>query len=98
MRVILRICPARIPCLLDFLGRAVATGLSLKMIVHEAIESLKCMSATGVSRFSHQRAWNNAKTSELIPYNSVWLSDDPINQSDIDEAMELIERHGWHDV
>ena len=51
--------------------------------------------AKRVSEYSHGKAWTVAGDSELIPYESVYLSDDPATFEDVARAKELATRYGW---
>jgi antitoxin SocA-like protein len=51
--------------------------------------------AKRVSQYSHGKAWSVAGNSELIPYESVYLSDEPATFEDVDRAKELAEKYGW---
>jgi hypothetical protein len=52
-------------------------------------------SAKWVSQYSHGKAWKLAREGDLIPYEAVFISDDPINEDDIARAKELAARYGW---
>lgn len=59
-------------------------------IVNEAITELWSMNARQTSDYSHMEiGWKAARTGEDIPYETAWLSPDPIPQ----EAEEY-----WHEV
>ena len=54
------------------------------------------MTAAKTSQRSHGKAWRAAVSEgELIPYEAVFVSDAPIDQSDIARTHELAARHGW---
>ena len=52
-------------------------------------------SAAEVSEESHGKAWRVRKINDLIPYESVFLSDAPTTRADIERTHELAERFGW---
>jgi hypothetical protein len=51
--------------------------------------------AKEVSEYSHGKAWTIARESELIPYEAVFISDQPVTIDDVDRVRELVERFGW---
>jgi Protein of unknown function (DUF4065) len=51
--------------------------------------------AKEVSDYSHGKAWEIAKQSELIPYEAVFISDEPVTFEDVDRAKELAKQYGW---
>jgi hypothetical protein len=51
--------------------------------------------AKEVSRFSHGKAWKLANMGDPIPYDAVFISDDPVTHDEVEKARELAERHGW---
>ena len=65
-------------------------------LVDEVITGLWNMNAAETSRWSHGKAWRAAVSDgELIPYEAVFVSDAPIDQSDIARTRDLAARHGW---
>jgi len=64
-------------------------------LVDEVIQALWNRAASEVSVLSHGIAWRAARDNESIPYEAAFLSDAPLDQSDIDRAKELIAQHGW---
>ena len=40
-------------------------------------------------------AWKIAKDGELIPYEAVFISDDPVTFEDIDLVRQLAAKYGW---
>ena len=85
-----RIIALRQPDLSDFSAQEIA-------LVDEVIELLKHNSAMEASTLSHLHAvgWNIASDGEEIPYESVFLSTDPLSPSDIKHGRELALKHGW---
>jgi hypothetical protein len=53
------------------------------------------MTAKQVSEYSHGKAWKIAGESELIPYEAVFISDEPVTFEDSARAKELTARLGW---
>ncbi|MGH9721463.1 MAG: Panacea domain-containing protein [Bryobacteraceae bacterium] len=51
--------------------------------------------ARRVSEYSHGKAWKVAGESELIPYESVFISDEPVTFEDVARAKELAAKYGW---
>lgn len=51
--------------------------------------------AKEVSEYSHGKAWKIATESELIPYEAVFISDEPVTFEDVARAKELATKHGW---
>lgn len=51
--------------------------------------------AKEVSNYSHGKAWKIAGESELIPYEAVFISDEPVTFEDVARAKELAARYGW---
>ena len=64
-------------------------------LVDDVIQALWNRAASEVSVLSHDIAWRAARDKESIPYEAAFLSDAPLDQSDIDRAKELIAQHGW---
>jgi hypothetical protein len=48
-----------------------------------------------VSAYSHGKAWHIAKDGELIPYEAVFISDEPATLEDVARVKELAGRFGW---
>jgi hypothetical protein len=53
------------------------------------------MSAKRVSEYSHGKAWSIALMYDLIPYEAVFISDDPITDEDVSRAKELAAKYNW---
>lgn len=64
-------------------------------LVDRVINDLREKSASEVSLDSHGKAWRTVRYGEGIPYETVFLSDEPVNDHDIERTMELAEQHGW---
>jgi Protein of unknown function (DUF4065) len=65
-------------------------------LVDRVIEMCKQATATGVSMYTHNwHGWIAAKDQETIPYETVFISDDPITQFEIARGKELAAKYGW---
>ena len=66
-------------------------------LVDSVIDALRQYTATGVSDLSHDVAvgWQIAKQGEDIPYESVFISQEPPTPTDIRRGQELAKEHGW---
>lgn len=62
------------------------------------IRSLWGKTAREVSDMSHQLAWRIVADRESIPYEACFLSEDAINETDIEEARELNQRYHWEPI
>ena len=51
--------------------------------------------AKEVSEYSHGKAWKITRESELIPYEAVFISDEPVTFEDVARARELATKYGW---
>lgn len=67
-------------------------------LVDRVIRALWKRTAKGVSKMSHGKAWEVAEDRGPIPYEAVFLSDDPINRYDLSRTKELGRRFGWQIV
>lgn len=64
-------------------------------IVDETIEALWHMTAREVSEFSHRElGWLAAVHGEAIPYDTAWLSPEPVPQEVEEYALTVAEKHG----
>ncbi|MGA8641759.1 MAG: Panacea domain-containing protein [Candidatus Binatus sp.] len=68
-------------------------------LVDELIQMFWGKSAQVVSEFSHHRLWKIARGANnnegLIPYEAMFISDDPPTEADATRAKELAAIHGW---
>ena len=64
-------------------------------IVEEYIRFSWNWSSNEISGYSHGMAWKIAGEGELIPYEAVFISDDPVTEEDVMRAKELAGRYGW---
>ena len=85
-----RIVPTRCADLSIFSGDEIA-------LVDQVIESLCRLNSTQVSDLSHQRAWKTRHDKDLMPYESVFLSNDPVTDGDISRTEQLKKEYGWHE-
>ncbi len=85
-----RVVPLETANLDGFSGRDIA-------LVDKAIQMFYGHTATVVSEFSHDRAWEAADYYEPIPYEAALLSDEPPTEDDIARAHELSAKYGWED-
>jgi hypothetical protein len=52
-------------------------------------------SAREVSRYSHGKAWKLASNNQGIPYEAVFISDEPVTFDDVERVRELAAKHHW---
>jgi len=64
-------------------------------LVDWIIDQLWSKTASRVSKLSHGKAWEVAGDRERIPYEAIFLSDEPVDRSDIARTKELAREHGW---
>jgi len=81
-----RIIPLREPNLDLFTARDIA-------VVDEVISALWDKNAGEVSTLSHMCGWHVAANGELIPYEAIFLSDEPVTEYDVQRARELMCEH-----
>jgi hypothetical protein len=63
-------------------------------IVDHVISGLSQVDANGVSELSHRMiGWKVAKMGETIPYETVFLSDEPLTPEDIQRGLEVAREH-----
>jgi hypothetical protein len=51
--------------------------------------------AKAVSEYSHGLAWKIAQNAEPIPYEAVFISDEPVTFEDVERARQLAQKFGW---
>jgi hypothetical protein len=51
--------------------------------------------AREISRFSHGKPWKLAQDSQLIPYEAVFISNEPVSFEDVARVKELAAQHHW---
>jgi len=83
-----RVIPLRSAKLTLFSGRDIA-------IVDEVINELWDKTATQVSVESHGVQWNTRNLYDKIPYESAYLSEQPITPADIERTAALVAKFGW---
>ena len=64
-------------------------------VVNHWIQFFWNMTAKAVSEYSHGKAWKIAADSELIPYEAVFISDEPVTFEDVAMVKELAARYNW---
>lgn len=70
------------------------TGDELE-IVDSVIRELWSQSADQVSDASHDVRWRTLRLNDRIPYEAVYLSDDPISDEDLKRTAQLANEYGW---
>ena len=85
-----RVLPLREPDLSMFSGAEIA-------IVNDVIENILPLTGKDISELTHGlRGWQIARPQEeIIPYETVFLSDDAPTKADHERAKELALQHGW---
>lgn len=64
-------------------------------IVNEYIRVFWNKTSAEVSGYSHGKAWKIAKIGDLIPYEAVFISDEPVTPEDVSRVKDLAARFGW---
>lgn len=83
-----RVLPLRNPNIKTFSAEEIS-------IVTRWIRFFWNKTANEVSRFSHGKAWKLARENEPIPYEAVFISNEPVSFDEIDRAKGLAARYGW---
>ena len=83
-----RILPLEEPDSNLFAGREIS-------IIETWIRFFWNKSAKEVSRYSHGKAWKLAQLGEPIPYEAVFISDDPVTIAEVERVKQLATLHGW---
>ena len=83
-----RVIPLREADLEMFTGREID-------LVNRVIRGLWEETAQTVSEWSHGKAWQIAPLGESIPYEAIFLSDEPPTASEIERTEELARAYGW---
>ena len=65
------------------------------IIVDQVIAHTWEKSATDVSLMSHGKAWAIPADGDPIPYEAIFLSDEPVDDFDLARTRELAARLGW---
>lgn len=78
-----RVLPLETADLDGFSGRDIA-------LIDGVIQMFHKRTATFVSEFSHDRAWEAADWYEAIPYEAAFVSDEPLTERDVIIAREMI--------
>lgn len=64
-------------------------------LVDSVIEFLGGRTGSAVSHLSHKMAgWKAARMEETIPYETVFMSEEPLTQTDIARGIEIASEHG----
>lgn len=66
-----------------------------KAQVERFIKSFAGQSNGDVSDLSHQRIWRVARMGELIPYEAIFVSDEPLTDYEIKRTKKLCSQYGW---
>jgi Protein of unknown function (DUF4065) len=65
-------------------------------LVDKVIDFCKRATGSGVSRYTHSwHGWIAAEEGETIPYETVFISDEPITPFEIARGKELAAKYGW---
>lgn len=65
-----------------------------RRLVDEVIENLWWKTGREVSEMSHQEpGWKVVTEGETIPYETAWLSADPLSQAQVERGLEVAKRH-----
>ena len=83
-----RVVPLRSPDLSIFTAAEIAA-------VDKIVDAFWNHTATQVSEFSHGIAWKVAENKAPIPYEAVFLSDEPLTDYDRVRTAELASERGW---
>ena len=79
----------RAPNLSVFSGQEIA-------LVDRVLEMCKPAAGAALSRYTHGwHGWIAAQEGETIPYETVFISDDPITPFESARGRELATKHGW---
>lgn len=85
-----RVVPLETANLEKFTGTEIA-------LIDGIIQMFYGLTASYVSEFSHDRAWEAAGDYKPIPYEAALLSDEPYTEDDIARGHELSDKYGWDD-
>lgn len=83
-----RVIPLREAELEMFTGREID-------LVNQVIRGLWEETAQTVSEWSHGKAWRVTPLGESIPYEAIFLSDEPPTPAEIERTQELAQQYGW---
>lgn len=65
-------------------------------LVDQILEWGKAANASDVSRYTHDwHGWIAAQEGETIPYETVFISDDPLTPFEVARGKELASKYGW---
>jgi hypothetical protein len=85
-----RIVPLRSADLSIFTGEEIA-------LVDDIIKFCWGKNAREMSELSHGKAWQTRYDGDLIPYEAVLLSNEPITVADISRTEEIGRQLNWHE-
>ena len=83
-----RVLPLQDPNFDLFSGREIA-------VVGEWIRFFWGKTAREISKRSHGKPWKLAQDAELIPYEAVFVSNDPVSLEDVARVKELVAQYKW---
>jgi hypothetical protein len=64
-------------------------------VVDDVINALSEADAETVSALTHKLVgWKAARRGETIPYETIFLTDEPLSEVDIERGREIAEEHG----
>jgi hypothetical protein len=64
-------------------------------VVDAVIEALSAADAETVSEMTHKLVgWKAARYRETIPYETIFLTDEPLSEGDVERGREIAEEHG----
>jgi hypothetical protein len=64
-------------------------------VVEDQIRFFWNRTSREISEHTHGIAWKVATLGELIPYEAVFVSDEPVTEEDVMRAKDLASRFGW---
>jgi len=65
-------------------------------LVDEVLQFCRSAAGAGLSRYTHNwHGWIAAEEGETIPYEKVFISDDPITPFEIARGKKLAAKYGW---
>ena len=84
-----RVIPLREPNLSMFTAEEIA-------LVESIIDVCHGETGKDLSEFTHGlRGWQIADYKEVIPYSTIFLSEEPLTKADVDRARELVAQYEW---
>jgi len=83
-----RVLPLKAPDVEHFSAREIS-------LVDSWIRFFWNKTAKEVSRYSHGKAWKLANEGDSIPYEAVFISNEPVTDEDAATAKNLASKYGW---